>query len=113
MNVQTLIGSSIRHSVVEIFTTMLGSDIEPGAIAVEHATPETNDGVVSFIGVAGTWTGTGSLTCSPSLACRICAQMLQTEATAVNEEVLDAVAELTNMIIGNVKSDLERHLGPL
>jgi chemotaxis protein CheX len=39
--------------------------------------------------------------------------MLMTEATAVNEEVLDAVAELTNMIIGSVKNDLERELGPL
>jgi chemotaxis protein CheX len=39
--------------------------------------------------------------------------MLMTEATAVDEEVLDAVAELTNMIIGSVKNDLESHLGPL
>ena len=36
-----------------------------------------------------------------------------TETSAVNEEVLDAVAELTNMIIGSVKTDLEAHLGPL
>jgi chemotaxis protein CheX len=39
--------------------------------------------------------------------------MLMTESTSVNEEVLDAVAELTNMIIGGVKTDLEQHLGPL
>jgi chemotaxis protein CheX len=39
--------------------------------------------------------------------------MLLCEATAVNEEVLDAVAELTNMIIGGVKNDLEQHVGPL
>ena len=43
----------------------------------------------------------------PPLACRICSQMLMTESSAVNEEVLDAVAELTNMIIGSVKTDLE------
>jgi chemotaxis protein CheX len=39
--------------------------------------------------------------------------MLMTEATAVNEEVLDAMAELTNMIVGNVKTELESKLGPL
>jgi chemotaxis protein CheX len=39
--------------------------------------------------------------------------MLMCEATAVNEEVLDTVAELTNMIIGSVKTELELHLGPL
>ena len=39
--------------------------------------------------------------------------MLMTESSAVDEEVLDAVAELTNMIIGGVKTDLEPTLGPL
>ncbi len=39
--------------------------------------------------------------------------MLMTEAPSVNEDVLDAVAELTNMIIGSVKTDLESQLGPL
>jgi chemotaxis protein CheX len=113
MNVSDLIVSSIRHAVADVFTTMLGVDIEPGEVTVEHAAPEANDGVVSFIGVAGTWTGTGSLSCSPALACQICSKMLLMESASVDEEVLDAVAELTNMIIGNVKSDLEQHLGPL
>ncbi len=39
--------------------------------------------------------------------------MLMTEAPSVNEDVLDAVAELTNMIIGNVKTELEAQVGPL
>jgi chemotaxis protein CheX len=36
-----------------------------------------------------------------------------TEVDSVNEDVLDAVAELTNMIVGSAKTDLEQHLGPL
>jgi chemotaxis protein CheX len=47
------------------------------------------------------------------MACRICSSMLMTESSAVDDEVLDAVAELTNMIIGGVKTDLEPSLGPL
>jgi chemotaxis protein CheX len=39
--------------------------------------------------------------------------MLMMESTGVDEDVLDAVAELTNMIVGSVKNDLEPHLGPL
>jgi chemotaxis protein CheX len=113
MNVQNLIVSSLRHSVVQVFSTMLTGDIEFEEMTLENATPEVTDRVVSFIGVAGTWTGTGSLTCSPAVACRVCSQMLMADCTSVTEEVLDAVAELTNMIIGNLKSDLERHLGPL
>jgi len=113
MNVHNLIVSSLQHSVVEVFSTMLSGDIQFEGTSVERETPESNDRVVSFIGLAGTWTGTGTLTCSPTTACRLCSQMLLAEYPSVSEEVLDAVAEMTNMIIGNVKSDLERHLGPL
>jgi chemotaxis protein CheX len=113
MNIRDLIVNSICRAVTEIFSTMMGSEIQPGEVSVESGTPEANDGVVSLIGLAGTWVGTGSICCSPALACRICSQLLMTESSAVDEEVLDAVAELTNMVVGNVKTDLETQLGPL
>jgi chemotaxis protein CheX len=113
MNVQELIIQCIRQSAANVFSTMLGTELGEGEVSIEAAMPEPNDGVVSFIGLAGDWAGTGSVTCSPTLACRICSLMLMTESTSVDEEVLDAVAELTNMIIGSVKTDLEQHLGQL
>ncbi|MDR3698565.1 MAG: chemotaxis protein CheX [Candidatus Sulfopaludibacter sp.] len=113
MSLQDFIVESIRQSVAQVFSTMLGSELGGGEFSLENGTPEVNDGVVSFIGVAGAWAGTGSISCSPTLACRICSQMLMTESSAVDEDVLDAVAELTNMVIGSVKTDLEGQLGPL
>jgi chemotaxis protein CheX len=113
MNLHSTIVESLIRSAGDVFSTMLGSELSSGEVTVEGTTSEPNDGVVSFIGIAGSWAGTGSLTCSPAMACRICAAMLMTEAPAVNEDVLDAVAELTNMIIGSVKTDLENELGPL
>jgi chemotaxis protein CheX len=113
MNLNPIIVKSVNDSALQVFSTMLGVDLNCGEATVENAMPDGNEGVVSFIGLAGAWAGTGSVSCSPALACRICAQMLMCEATAVNEEVLDTVAELTNMIIGCVKTDLEQHLGPL
>ncbi|HWC98214.1 MAG TPA: chemotaxis protein CheX [Candidatus Sulfopaludibacter sp.] len=113
MNLQEHIVESIRQSAASVFSTMLGVELGEGEFYLENGTPASNDGVVSFIGVAGSWAGTGSISCSPTLACRVCAQMLMTESTAVDEEVLDAVAELTNMVIGSVKTDLESQLGPL
>jgi chemotaxis protein CheX len=95
MNLNSIILKSVSESTLQVFTTMLGLDI------------------VCNQSAAGSWAGTGSVSCSPALACRICAQMLMCEATSVNEEVLDTVAELTNMIVGSVKTDLEQHLGPL
>ena len=112
MNLHELIVDCISHASANVFSTMLGVEIRQGEVSIENGTPDANDGVVSLIGLAGTWTGAGSISCTPALACRICAQMLMTESTAVDEEVLDAVAELTNMIIGSVKTDLEQHLGP-
>jgi chemotaxis protein CheX len=114
MNPESLIIGGIRQATTQVFATMLGVELtaEP-EVSIETGGPETNDGVVSLIGLAGPWVGTGSVTCSPEVACRVCGLMLMMEATSVNEEVLDAIAELTNMIIGSVKNDLEPALGPL
>jgi chemotaxis protein CheX len=110
---ENLIVDSIARSTGEVFSTMLDVLVDFGGASIESRSPEANDGVVSFIGLAGAWAGSGSLACSPSMACRICSRMLMTESQAVDDEVLDAVAELTNMIIGGVKTDLEPSLGPL
>lgn len=113
MNLHDFMVNSISHSTLEVFSTMLGVDVLPLNGTTENGAPDANDGVVSFIGLAGDWAGTGSVSCSAALACRICTAMLMTESPSVSEEVLDAVAELTNMIIGNVKTDLEAEIGPL
>src|SRR5579859_5771253 len=113
MRVQDVVLESIKRSTAEVFSTMMGVQIGPGEPSIEHGVPEANDGVVSFIGVAGAWAGTGSITCSPEIACRICSLMLMSDASSVDADVLDALAELTNMIIGSVKNDLEPHVGAL
>ena len=114
MNLHSLIVKSVSESAIQVFSTMLGVEIGCGESFVENGMPDAvADGVVSFIGLAGSWAGTGSISCSPLAACRVCAHMLMCEAPAVNEEVLDTVAELTNMIVGSVKTELEQHLGQL
>ena len=63
--------------------------------------------------MAGEWTGTGTISCSAEFACRIASQMLMAEYAVVDADVLDAVAEIANMILGNVKTALEKSLGPM
>ena len=113
MRLEETITAALDSSVREVFSTMLGVDLGPGESFLESAPPDSTGGVVALIGVAGPWTGTGILSCSPQLACRVCAQMLMTESSSIDEEVLDAVAELTNMVIGGAKTKLETELGPL
>jgi chemotaxis protein CheX len=113
MNLKESLVNSISGATTQVFSTMLGLEVQVTETLVEKGMPEATDGLVSFIGLAGTWAGTGSLTCSKNLGCRICSQMLMTESTSIDEDVLDAVAEITNMVIGSVKTDLEEALGPL
>ena len=105
--------SSIRDAAVEVFATMLGSELGFVQAYFDKGPSRPSDGVICLLGMAGEWTGTGTLSCSAEFACRIASQMLMAEFSVVDAEVLDAVAEVANMVLGNVKTALERSLGPM
>src|SRR5215471_14295934 len=108
------IATAIQQATQEVFSTMLNLEIRAGDDGVSSEnSAEPSSGVVSLIGLAGSWVGTGSLVCSSPFACEMSAHFLLSEFDTVNEEVLDAVAEITNMIIGNVKTMLEARLGSM
>jgi chemotaxis protein CheX len=68
---------------------------------------------VALLGLAGAWAGSGQLSCDPAFARLVASRMLMTEYTAVDDDVLDAMAEIANMVVGNVKTVLEHSLGPM
>lgn len=103
----------VSAATLEVFSTMLGMELAPRERYVSPCAPTLKAGVLSFIGLAGPWVGTGSIACSPAFACQVATGLLMVEYPAVNEEVLDAIAEITNMVIGNVKTSLETQLGPM
>jgi chemotaxis protein CheX len=107
------LAQAIRAATDEVFTTMLSLNLTPGEAFVEKEEAVPSSGVVSLIGLAGAWVGSGSLACSADCAVQVASGLLGTSYTAINEDVLDAVAEVTNMIIGNVKTVLEARLGPM
>ncbi len=113
MSLQDFILDAINQSALQVFSTMLGVELHPGELVQAAAVEDPPCEVVALIGIAGAWAGAGNISCSAVTACKVCAHMLMTEAPAVNEDVLDAVAELTNMIVGNVKTELESRVGPL
>ena len=111
---QQAIIDSILNATVGVFSTMLCLEVEPRPISKAESCPSVQDGVMSFVGLNGTWLGTGIITCTAGLACRLSGALLMSDpAPAINEEVLDCVGEITNMIIGNFKTDAEQILGPL
>jgi chemotaxis protein CheX len=113
---QEMIVNAVGEAAEEVFATMLGAEIVAGQAYTDENPPgerSSEEGLVALIGMAGSWVGTGLFTCSSEFACKAASIMLQCDYQAINEEVLDAVAEIANMIFGNVKTVLEDELGPL
>lgn len=104
---------AVHGATAEVFSTMLGLEVEPGATRVDHECPSVIDGIMSFVGLGGPWVGSGVVSCGAEFACRLCELFLMAEAPAVNQDVLDTVGELTNMIVGNFKTAAEAVVGPL
>ena len=107
--------SIVRSATHELFSTMLSlplADLPPHE-KEQTDPPQTVDGVEALVSIAGSWSGTGRVCCTPQFACRMASALLMTEFPGLNEDVLDAVAEVANMIIGNVKTTSEERLGPL
>jgi chemotaxis protein CheX len=103
----------VRNAASEVFSTMLGMEIEAGPARFDQVPPTISDGILGIVGLAGSWTGAGAVSCTAAFACSICSHLLMTEAGSVNEDVLDAMGEVTNMIVGNFKTMVEETLGPL
>ena len=105
--------ASISSATTEVFTTMLDLEISSGHEEEDGAASSKASGVVALLGLAGEWVGNGRICCTPEFGCKMASQLLMQPFTAVNEEVLDAIGEVANMIIGNVKNALEERLGSL
>jgi chemotaxis protein CheX len=110
---KVLVDEVTRSAVSNVCGTMLGCEVEVGETKhIGHPLQES-DGVVALIGMAGPWIGTGALTCKPALACRMAGAFLMTDYAEVNDEVLDAVAEIANMVFGNLKTAIEDRVGKM
>ena len=105
----------VRSSTHEVFSTMLNLPLEDQEAyqKPEADPPGALDGVEALVGIAGSWSGSGRICCSSGFACRLASALLMAEYPALNDDVLDAMAEIANMVIGNVKTSFEEKLGPL
>lgn len=103
----------VQNTASNVFATMLGVTVTPQEVSVEKQGTVTNDGLVAMVGMAGPVSGSGCLCLSKSFGCFVASRFLMAEYTEINDEVLDAVAEVTNMVVGGLKTALEEDLGPM
>jgi Predicted inhibitor of MCP methylation, homolog of CheC len=104
---------ALQEATQSVFSTMLGLNLLCGESYTETNSRGKSDGIIAVVGLAGEWIGTASVCCTAAMGCRMSSHMLGTEFTEVDEAVLDAIAEIANMIVGNFKTSAESCLGPL
>ncbi|MCX6594197.1 MAG: chemotaxis protein CheX [Acidobacteria bacterium] len=105
--------TAVTEATEEVFSTMLNLPLEKLNPQTATSEPPGSDGVVALVGIGGSWTGSGRIGCSKKAACKLAGALLMSNYPEVDEEVLDAMAEVANMVIGNVKTNFEGKLGPL
>lgn len=113
VEMNALVETGVKAAIENVCGTMLGCEVEVGCPRMIDSPLQESDGVVALIGMAGPWIGTGALTCKPEVARRLAGAFLMSEYDSVNDEVLDAIAELANMVIGNLKTSLEERVGQM
>ncbi len=109
-----LLVESVTSATSEVFSMMLDMQVDYTGLLNDLRPSES--GLISLVGITGDWGGSGSFCCPPGLATLLFSRMLgaePNESKGIDDEVLDVVAEVTNMMIGNVKNALEVVTGPL
>lgn len=97
--------SVLDRSVEEVFALMLGSPVSVS----ETATAPTNVPITltAVIGLAGALSGAYSIVVNEGTAKQIASTMLGTEIEALDDNVYDALGEITNILAGAWKSNIE------
>jgi chemotaxis protein CheX len=94
-------------STTSVFCTMLGVEVTNNEPA-QCAEPVAN-GVSGIIGLTGCISGDVIICVNESFAKQATSALLGMPTTEMNEDVSDAIGELTNMIVGCAKGKLEKY----
>lgn len=95
------------EAVVSVLGTMANVEATPGKPYVNTSRTATGD-VTGIIGITGQSAGTMSLTLSKGAILLIVNNMLHESYTDLNDDIADAVGELTNMIAGQARMHLSQ-----
>ncbi len=99
----------LRKDVQEVFNSMAGiKNILPATMRIVAPIKSFEHSITAMIGLAGTYDGTVSLHTPMNLAMDFTAGMLGMAVTELDDDVLDALGEISNMVAGSVKDYLSR-----
>lgn len=95
----------LLNAVIDVLKTMAMIKASPGKPYLNKERTAAGD-VTGLIGVTGYAEGVISLTLTEACVLRIVSNMLGEEFNSINDEIADAVGELTNMIAGQARTHL-------
>lgn len=95
----------ILQAVTDVLLKMAQVEVEPGKPYVNLARTAAGD-VTGVIGLTGDMTGVLSVTFEKAVILKITNAMLGENYTEIDENIADAVGELTNMIAGQARMHL-------
>lgn len=94
------------RSLQNTFTTMLSCPVKRTSLALKESS-KTSHEISGVIGLTGKAVGAVVLSLSKEVALKAASSLLCCEYSEINDDVRDAVGELTNMVAGGAKAELE------
>lgn len=94
------------HATVTVFSRLANLELTRNAPFIRQNFAPQYD-VTGIIGLTGKATGTVAVSFSKQIAISLTESLLGEKPADINAQVVDAVGELTNMIAGSAKSQLE------
>ena len=96
-----LSSDDVAQIIHEVWSSMLGIEVEP----VDAPRPESDDAIAGSVGVTGATDALISMETSADGARRFASTMFgMSDEEASDDDIADAIGELTNMVGGNIKS---------
>ena len=105
MNLKAEFINPFLEATITVLKTMAGVEPVPGKPFIKKDTAATGD-ISGVVGMTGEVEGTVCITFSRECILPVISQMLKEEQKEINEDVKDAVGELTNMISGDSRRRL-------
>ena len=101
------LAKSTIEATKQVMETMMNMQVEAGEASFQKVKPQKAD-VIGSVGVAGFLSGSITLFMNKDLAKIMTARMLMIEPDEIesDEEMIDAIGEVTNMVAGNIKTHL-------
>ncbi len=103
MNVEFI--NPFLKATTNVLKTMAFTEVVPGKPFLKKE-PMAGGDISGIIGITGETEGSMSISFSEGCICQIVSNMFGETITALNQEVEDAVGEITNMISGDARREL-------